>query len=47
MQVLDKLHLDMDAESARAFMRNKLEESVHALMPQVMETAHRWAQYWR
>ena len=46
-QVLEKLHLELDSESARAFMRRLLEDSVRALMPQVMETAHRWAQYWR
>ena len=47
LKVMEKLHLELDAEGARAFMRNMLEESARALMPQVMETAHRWAQYWR
>ena len=45
--VLDKLQLELEADEARVFMQRLLEQAARAIMPQVMETAHRWAQYWR
>ena len=43
----EKLRLDVDDEGASEWMQQLIHESVTALMPQIMETTHRFAQYWR
>jgi hypothetical protein len=45
--VQEKLRLDIDDEAAVEWMQQLLQESATALMPQIMETTHKWAQYWR
>ncbi|KAK9813719.1 hypothetical protein WJX73_005251 [Symbiochloris irregularis] len=47
LKLQEKLRLDLDDESAAEWMQQLLNESATALMPQIMETTHRWAQYWR
>ena len=47
LKLQEKLRLDMDDEQAVDWMQQLLSESASALMPQIMETTHRWAQYWR
>ncbi|KAK9840409.1 hypothetical protein WJX74_009457 [Apatococcus lobatus] len=47
LKLQEKLRLDLDDESAIEWMQQLLNESATALMPQIMETGHRWAQYWR
>ena len=37
----------MDDEEAVEWIQLLLNESATALMPQLVETGHRWAQYWR
>ena len=47
LYVLDKMRLDIpDAEAEIAFQL-LINESTSALFPQVIESVHRWAQYWR
>lgn len=43
----EKLCLDLDDAQARDRMQQLINESATALMPQIVETTHRWAQYWR
>lgn len=43
----DKFRLDYDDEAAVVYMQQLINESATALMPQIVETTHRWAQYWR
>ena len=43
----EKLRLDVDDEAAVEWMQQLINESATALMPQIVETTHRWAQYWR
>ena len=43
----EKLCLDLDDAQARDKMQQLINESATALMPQIVETTHRWAQYWR
>lgn len=43
----EKLRLDFDDEQAIEQMQALINESATALMPQIVETTHRWAQYWR
>jgi phosphatidylinositol 3-kinase len=43
----EKLYLDLDDAAARDKMQQLINESATALMPQIVETTHRWAQYWR
>jgi phosphatidylinositol 3-kinase len=45
--VQDKLRLGEPDGDAAAAMRGLLAESARALLPQIVETTHRWAQYWR
>lgn len=45
--IQEKLRLDVDDEAAFQWMQQLINESATALMPQIMETTHRWAQYWR
>lgn len=47
LKLQDTLRLDMDDESAVAWMQQLLSDSATALMPRVMETGHKMAQYWR
>lgn len=43
----EKLRLDLKDEEAALWMQQLLAESATALMPAILETTHRWAQYWR
>ena len=43
----EKFRLDLSDEEAVRFFQEVLDESVRALFAQMMEMAHRWAQYWR
>ncbi|KAI7904394.1 kinase-like domain-containing protein [Cokeromyces recurvatus] len=47
MKVQEKFRLDLSEEAAIAYFRGLISESVNALFPQIMETVHKWAQYWR
>ncbi|KAG5458597.1 MAG: hypothetical protein BJ554DRAFT_1151 [Olpidium bornovanus] len=42
-----RLTLDLTEEEAIQHFQALINESVTALFPQVVETLHRWAQYWR
>ncbi|XWS63673.1 hypothetical protein CRYUN_Cryun06bG0121700 [Craigia yunnanensis] len=42
-----KFRLDLDDEAGIHFFQDLINESVSALFPQMVETIHRWAQYWR
>lgn len=46
-QLQEKFRLDLDDEEAIHFFQDLINESVSALFPQMVETIHRWAQYWR
>ena len=43
----EKLRLDMDDEGASEWVQHLINESATAVMPQLMEAAHSFAQYWR
>ncbi|KAI8326377.1 phosphatidylinositol 3-kinase [Martensiomyces pterosporus] len=45
--VQDKFRLDLSEEEAMRFFQTLISDSVRALFPQVIETIHKWAQYWR
>lgn len=47
LKLQEKLRLDFDDEQAIEQMQALINESATALMPQIVETTHRWAQYWR
>ncbi|KAB1207894.1 Phosphatidylinositol 3-kinase, root isoform [Morella rubra] len=47
LQVQEKFRLDLDDEASIHFFQDLINESVSALFPQMVETIHRWAQYWR
>ncbi|XP_042441663.1 phosphatidylinositol 3-kinase, root isoform-like [Zingiber officinale] len=47
LKVQEKFRLDLDDEDAIHFFQDLITESVSALFPQMVETIHRWAQYWR
>ncbi|CEP14473.1 hypothetical protein [Parasitella parasitica] len=47
MKVQEKFRLDLTEEAAISYFRGLISESVNALFPQIMETVHKWAQYWR
>jgi phosphatidylinositol 3-kinase len=47
LRLQEKLRLDFDDELAVEAMQGLINESATALMPQIVETTHRWAQYWR
>ncbi|KAL6752332.1 putative phosphatidylinositol 3-kinase [Haematococcus lacustris] len=47
LKLQDKFRLDLDDEAAMGWMQMLLNESATALIPQIVETTHRWAQYWR
>jgi phosphatidylinositol 3-kinase len=45
--VQEKLRPELRDEEAALWMTQVLSDSATALMPQVIEKAHQWAQYWR
>lgn len=45
--VRERLALERSDEAALEQFEQLIEDSVHALFPQVMEAIHKWAQYWR
>jgi hypothetical protein len=45
--VQEKFRLDLSDEQAVAWMQQLIADSANALMPQIVEATHRWAQYWR
>merc|ERR550534_718842 len=45
--VEEKFALNLEDASAQARILDLVEESVSALMPQVVEVFHKWATYWR
>ncbi|KAI9179231.1 Phosphatidylinositol (PI) 3-kinase [Blastocladiella emersonii ATCC 22665] len=47
VKVQDKFRLDLGDEDAAVVFAGVVADSVNALFPQVMETIHKWAQYWR
>lgn len=47
LKLQEKFRLDLDDEEAIQFFQTLINESVSALFPQMVETIHRWAQYWR
>ncbi|GJN36589.1 hypothetical protein PR202_gb25465 [Eleusine coracana subsp. coracana] len=47
LKLQEKFRLDLDDEEAIHFFQDLINESVSALFPQMVETIHRWAQYWR
>ena len=47
LKLQEKFRLDLNDEEAMQWMQKLINDSASALMPQVMETAHRWATYWR
>ena len=47
LKLQEKLRLDIDDGQAVEWMQALINESATAMMPQIMETTHRWAQYWR
>jgi len=47
LKLQEKFRLDLDDEDAIQFFQTLINESVSALFPQMVETIHRWAQYWR
>ncbi|XP_022005232.1 phosphatidylinositol 3-kinase, root isoform isoform X2 [Helianthus annuus] len=47
LKLQEKLRLDLDDEECIHFFQDLINESVSALFPQMVETIHRWAQYWR
>ncbi|OLY81258.1 Phosphatidylinositol 3-kinase, nodule isoform [Smittium mucronatum] len=42
-----RLRMDLNDEMATQSFQNTINDSISALFPQVMETIHKWAQYWR
>ncbi|CAM6104701.1 unnamed protein product [Calypogeia fissa] len=47
LKLQQKFRLDLDDEEAVQFCQSLINDSVSALFPQMVETIHRWAQYWR
>ena len=47
LQVQEKFRLDLSEEEAIKYFQALINDSVSALFPQVIETIHKWAQYWR
>ncbi|KAJ1985564.1 Phosphatidylinositol (PI) 3-kinase [Dimargaris cristalligena] len=46
-KVQEKFRLDLSEEEATQYFQSLINESVSALFPQVIETIHRWAMYWK
>ncbi|GAB2220488.1 hypothetical protein Drorol1_Dr00008141 [Drosera rotundifolia] len=47
LKLQEKFRLDLDDEASIHFFQDLINDSVSALFPQMVETIHRWAQYWR
>ncbi|XP_020525808.1 phosphatidylinositol 3-kinase, root isoform isoform X2 [Amborella trichopoda] len=47
LKLQEKFRLDLDDEASVHFFQEVINDSVSALFPQMVETIHRWAQYWR
>jgi len=47
LKLESKFALDLDDEAAMQHFQVLINESTNALFPQIFETTHRWAQYWR
>eukprot|EP00201_Polytomella_parva_P010936 CAMPEP_0175050788 /NCGR_PEP_ID=MMETSP0052_2-20121109/7445_1 /TAXON_ID=51329 ORGANISM="Polytomella parva, Strain SAG 63-3" /NCGR_SAMPLE_ID=MMETSP0052_2 /ASSEMBLY_ACC=CAM_ASM_000194 /LENGTH=273 /DNA_ID=CAMNT_0016315013 /DNA_START=106 /DNA_END=927 /DNA_ORIENTATION=- len=47
LKLLDNFRLDLDDAQSVDWMQRLINESATALIPQIVETTHRWAQYWR
>lgn len=47
LKLQEKFRLDLDDEESIQFFQDLINDSVSALFPQMVETIHRWAQYWR
>ncbi|KAL5723815.1 phosphatidylinositol 3-kinase [Ranunculus cassubicifolius] len=47
LKLQEKFRLEMNDEECIHFFQDLINESVSALFPQMVETIHRWAQYWR
>eukprot|EP00887_Chlorella_sp_A99_P006299 scaffold3.g6299.t1 len=47
LKLQERLRPELSDEGAAAWMQQLLGDSASALMPQLIETTHRWAQYWR
>ncbi|XP_057848847.1 phosphatidylinositol 3-kinase, root isoform isoform X1 [Cryptomeria japonica] len=47
LKLQEKFRLDLDDEASIQFFQSLINDSVSALFPQMVETIHRWAQYWR
>lgn len=45
--VHDRLMLDMNELEAVMALEELIDDSINALFPKLMETLHKWAQYWR
>lgn len=46
-KVEENLQLQRSDEEAIQYMRDLISNSMRALFAQVVETVHKWAQYWR
>ncbi|KAG0248334.1 Phosphatidylinositol (PI) 3-kinase [Mortierella polycephala] len=46
-KVEERFQLDLSDDEAIKFFQNLINESVSALIPQIAETIHGWAQHWR
>ncbi|KAI3656482.1 hypothetical protein MP638_006069 [Amoeboaphelidium occidentale] len=47
LKVQEKFRLDISEEEAIVYFDKLMTDSLNALFPQLMETVHKWAQYWR
>ncbi|KAL3915988.1 MAG: hypothetical protein SGPRY_007008 [Prymnesium sp.] len=47
LKVTEKFRLELSDEEAARYFQDLINDSVSALFPQITETIHRWAQYWR
>ena len=47
LKLESKFALDLDDEAAMQHFQVLINESTSALFPQIFETTHRWAQYWK
>ncbi|KAI6694834.1 hypothetical protein NL676_022544 [Syzygium grande] len=47
LKLQEKFNLDLDDEACIHFFQSLITDSVNALFPQMVETIHRWAHYWR
>mmetsp|Transcript_28602 Transcript_28602/g.91176 ORF Transcript_28602/g.91176 Transcript_28602/m.91176 type:complete len:86 (+) Transcript_28602:1607-1864(+) len=47
LKLQEKLRPDLDDEAAVQFFQQLINDCASAFFQDVLETAHRWAQYWR